>query len=204
MAQKRKQNSARRRRQRYEFKPDALGTSWLKKLYLTKQQQRTLLRWTLFAAVCIAGEVVQDVLMSRFSFLGATTDLVSCAILLITVAIGSEQGSYFVLIASSVYYFSGSAPGPYAIAYLSLLGIAGALFRENFWRRGFASDVLCAAVALIAYELSVFGTGLFLGLTTWHRFGVFLLTTAMTVLVMIPLYPLVSRIDQIGGETWKE
>lgn len=204
MAQKRKRNPARARRQRYEFKPDATGSSFVKRLHLTQHQQRQLLRWSLFAALCIAGLVLQDVIMSRFSLLGATTDLVPCAILLITVAIGSEQGSIFVLIASSLYYFAGSAPGPYAIAYLSFLGIAGALIRENFWRRGFASDVLCAAVALIIYEFTVFGTGIFLSLTTWRRFGVFLLTAAMSVLVMIPLYPAISNIDKIGGETWKE
>ena len=204
MAQKRKSNSFRRRRPRYEFKPDAEGGSFLKKLHLTRLQQKQLLRWTLFGVICVFFLVLQDVILSKFSLLGATTDLVPCAILLIAVAIGSEQGSFFALIASSLYYFSGSAPGSYAIAYLSILGVAGALIRENFWRRGFASDVLCAATALICYEFSVFGTGLFMGLTTWHRFGVFLLTTVMTILVMIPLYPAVSKIDAIGGETWKE
>ena len=204
MAQKRKRNPARRRRPRYEFKPDAQGSSFLKKLWLTQLQRKHLLRWTLFGAICVFGLVLQDVIMSRFTFLGATTDLVPCAILLISVAIGSEQGCLFALVASSLYYFAGSAPGPYSIAYLSILGIGGVMFRENFWRRGFASDVLCAAIALAAYEFAVFGTGLFLGLTTWYRLGVFLVTAAMTIAVMIPLYPLVSKIDAIGGETWKE
>ena len=202
MAQKRRKST--RRRPRYEFKPDELGSSFLSRLHLTKLQQRQLLRWALFGLICILGLVLQDVIMSRFSLLKATTDLVPCAILLITVTIGSEQGSYFVLIASALYYFAGSAPGPYAIALLSMLGLGGALFRENFWRRGFASDVLCAAVAMLAYEMAVFGAGLFLRLTTWHRFGVFLLTAILSIAVMIPLYSAVSAIDRLGGETWKE
>lgn len=205
MAQKRKKNAARaRRRQRYEFKPDAAGSSLLKQLHLTQLQRRLLLRWTLFAALCVAGLVLQDVILCRMSILGATTDLVPAIILLITVAIGSEQGSVFALVASAIYYFSGSAPGPYAIAFLVILGIAGALFREGFWRRGFASDVLCAAVMELTYELAIFGTGLFLGLTTWYRLGVFLVTAILSILIMIALYPLVSKIDKIGGETWKE
>ena len=102
------------------------------------------------------------------------------------------------------YYFSGSAPGPYAIAGISILGIAGALFREYFWRRGFASDVLCAGCAMALYELSIFGTGLFLGLTRWNRLGVFWLTAVLSILVMIPMYPVISNIHRIGGETWKE
>lgn len=204
MAQKRKKSAARRRRARYEFKPDAQGVSFFKQLSLTKLQQRQLLRWSLFALICIAALVLQDVIMSGFSLLGATTDLVPAAILLISVTIGSHQGSVFALVAAMVYYFAGSAPGPYAIAAVSVLGIAGALFREYFWRRGFASDVLCAACAMLLYEFSIFGTGLFLGLTRWNRVGVFLLTALLTILVMIPLYPLVSKIDRIGGETWKE
>lgn len=204
MAQKRKKSALRRRRARYEFKPDAPGVSFLKQLSLTQLQRRQLLRWSLFALICIIALVLQDVIMSRFSLLGATTDLVPAAILLISVTIGSHQGSVFALVASMVYYFAGSAPGPYAIAAISVLGVAGALFREYFWRRGFASDVLCAACAMLLYEISIFGTGLFLGLTRWNRLGVFLLTTLISILVMLPLYPLVSRIDQIGGETWKE
>ena len=202
MAQKRRKQT--RRRPRYEFKPDDLGASFLSRLHLTQLQRRQILRWSLFGLVCILGLVMQDVIMSKFSLLGATTDLVPCAILLITVTIGSEQGSYFVLLASALYYFSGSAPGPYAIAFLSLLGLGGALFRESFWRRGFASDVLCAAAALFAYELAVFGAGLFLRLTIWNRLGVFLLTAAFSIAVMVPLYRAVSAIDKIGGETWKE
>lgn len=202
MAQQRRKQT--RRRPRYEFKPDDLGSSFLSRLHLTKLQRRQLLRWSLFGLVCVLGCVLQDVIMSRFSLLGATTDLVACAILLITVTIGSEQGSYFVLTASALYYFTGSAPGPYAIAFLTLLGLGGALFRESFWRRGFASDVLCAAAAMLCYELAVFGTGIFIGLTTWHRLGVFLLTAILSILVMIPLYSAVSAIDRLGGETWKE
>lgn len=204
MAQRRKKSAIRRRRTRYEFKPDTPGVSWLKQLSLTKLQQRQLLRWSLFSLICLTGLVLQDVIMSRLSLLGATTDLVPAAILLISVTIGSHQGCVFALAASLVYFFAGSAPGAYAIAAISVLGIAGALFREYFWRRGFASDVLCSACAMVLYEISVFGTGLFLGLTRWNRLGVFLLTAVFSILVMLPLYPLVSKIDKIGGETWKE
>ena len=204
MATQRKRTRSRTRRRRYEFKPDASGASFLKQLHLTQLQRQHLLRWCLFAAMCIGALVLQDVIMSRFSLLGATTDLVPGVILLISVAIGSEQGSLFALITSTLYYFSGSAPGPYAIAFLSFLAIAGSLVRENFWRRGFASDALCAGTALFIYELAVFAAGLILRLTTWYRFGVFLLTAILTVIVMLPLYKPVSAIDKIGGETWKE
>lgn len=202
MAKRRKTKQKRVRR--YEFREDSRGASLLKTLHLTEYQRRRLTRWTLFGLVCLAGLVIQDVLMSRFSFLGATTDLVPMAILLISVAIGTEEGCLFALIASTAYFFSDSAPGAYAIAIVTVLGVGGALVRENFWRRGFASDVLCAGTAMMLYEIAVFGAGVFLGLTRWRRLGVFLLTGILSVLIMLPLYRVVSAIDRIGGQTWKE
>ena len=188
----------------YEFRPDALQATFLKTLHLTQLQRKILLKWTLFALVWILALTIQDVLMAQVNIFGGTTDLVPCFVLLTAVTIGSEQGSVFALVAALFYHFSGSAPGPYAVALIPLFGIAGALFRENFWRRGFASDTLCAAIAMMLYEISVFGFGTFSGLTGWYRFGVFLVTGLLSVLVMLPLYPLVSKIGAIGGETWKE
>lgn len=188
----------------HEFRPDALQASFLKTLHLTEYQRKILLKWVLFGLIWILALTIQDVLMAQFHFLGATTDLVPCFILLTAVTIGTEQGSVFALIAALFYHFSGSAPGPYAVALIPIFAIGCGLFRENFWRRGFASDVLCAAIAMFLYESGVFISGTFSGLTGWYRFGVFQMTAFLSVLVMLPLYPLVSKIGAIGGETWKE
>ena len=188
----------------HEFQPDTLQVSFLKTLHMTRLQRLHLLKWTLFALVWILALTLQDVIMAHFSFFGATTDLVPCFILLTAVAIGSELGCVFALVAALFYHFSGSAPGPYAVAFLPILSIAAGLFRENYWRRGYASDVLCAAIAMMLYEIGVFAAGTFSGLTGWYRFSVFLITGVLSVLVMLPLYPLVSKIGAIGGETWKE
>ena len=64
--------------------------------------------------------------------------------------------------------------------------------------------MLCAGVALMIYELAVFGIGLFTGLTYWSRFFVFLNAGLLSWAVMLPLYPLIHAIGQIGGNTWKE
>lgn len=188
----------------HEFRPDALQVSFVKTLYMTRLQRLRLLKWTLFTAVWILMLTLQDVIMAHFSFFGATTDLVPCFILLTAVTIGSEMGCIFSLVAGLFYHFSGSAPGAYAVAFLPILSIAAGLFRENFWRRGFASDVLCSAIAMMLYEIGVFAAGTFSGLTGRYRFTVFVITGLLSVLVMLPLYPLVSKIGAIGGETWKE
>ena len=51
---------ARRRRVKYEFKPDVLRIPLLKKFHLTKLQQKKLLKWSLYAAVCILLLAIQD------------------------------------------------------------------------------------------------------------------------------------------------
>ena len=195
---------ARRKRPNYEFKPDKLRIPLSKKLHLTALQRRQVLQWGLYGLVCLFLLIVQDVVMSSVSIRGATTDLVPAALLLITVISDVYAGSLFAIVASTLYVFSGTAPGPYAIAYVTVLGIAAAFFRQSFWRRGFRSNILCAGLALLVYELAVCGTGIFLGLTYWGRIGVFLITWLLSFLVMCALYPLTRKIQKIGGELWKE
>lgn len=195
---------AKKRRPNYEFKPDSDRVPLSKRLHLTVLQKKQLLQWSLNGLVCLVLLIIQDVIMSRVSIGGATTDLVPCAILLITVLSDAYNGSLFALVAAMIYEFSGSAPGPYVIAYLTALGVGAALLRQLYWRRGFRSNVICAGLALLLYELAIWGTGIFLGLTYWGRIGVFLLTWLLSFLVMLPLYPLLRVIQNIGGETWRE
>ena len=194
----------RRRRTHYEFKPDSNRIPLHKKLHLTTLQKKQLLQWTLNGILCLLLLVIQDVIMVQVSVGGATTDLVPAAMLLSAVISDAYDGSLFLLIGSALYVFSGSAPGPYAIAFLTVIGVAAALFRRSFWRRGFRSNVLCAGLALLVYELAVFGTGIFLGLTHWGRFSVFMITWALSFGVMLALYPLTRVIQKIGGEIWRE
>ena len=193
-----------RRRPTYEFKPDRNRVPLAKKLHLTALQKKQVLQWSLNAGLCLLLLIIQDVIMSRVSVGGATTDLVPTAILLITVISDAYAGSLFAIIAATLFVFSGSAPGPYVIAYITVAGVAAAVFRQSVWRRGFRSNMLCAGLALLAYELAVWGTGVFLGLTYWGRIGVFLITWALSALVMLALYPLTRAIQKIGGETWRE
>ena len=194
----------RRRKRDLDFKPDVQKAVWVKTARLTKQQQLRLTRWLLYVATVLACLILQDVLMSQFSILGATTDLPVCAILLITVLEGTEVGSIFVLLASVLYYFSGNAPSAYCIGLMTFFGIGATLFRQMYWHRSKGSIILCAAIALVCYELGLFAVGISSALTHWGRLPVFVLTAAFSCLVLIPLYSLIYKIGLIGGNTWKE
>ena len=187
-----------------EFKPDAPLVSPLKSLRFTHLQWLQILRWLGYIGICVLCLVIQDSIMSRVSIFGATTDLAVAAMLLITVLEGSEVGSVFILIASTVFYFSGSAPGPYSVGLLTILGLGASLFRQMVWHRSRGSIVLCAGLAAIIYEIGLYFTGLFMGLTSWYRLPRFLITGLLTAAAMFPLYYVIYRIGQIGGHTWKE
>ena len=88
---RKKKSFLQRLRQQHEFRPDAPRISLPRLFHLTNLQRRSLLKWTLYALVCLACLLVQDVIMSRTHIFGATTDLVVCAIFLITVIEGSYE-----------------------------------------------------------------------------------------------------------------
>lgn len=189
---------------KYEFKPDKPVSGTLSKLFLTKKQRRSVLRWSLYGLVLLVLSVLQDVLLCRFRLFGATTELVPCGIFLICLAEGLERGSVFSLCASSIYLFSGSAAGNYSIVFITALSVAVTYFRQGYLQKGFSAAMLCTAAAMILYELAVFFIGLFLGMTTFGRTGTHLLTAIMTLVVAPALYPIVQTISTIGGEAWKE
>ena len=194
----------RRNRDAMDFKPDVRTATWSKTLRLTKQQQLRLTKWVLYALTVVMAVVLQDVVMSKFSLFGATTDLPACAILLITVIEGTEVGSLFALTASTLYYFSGNAPSAFCIGLMTILGTAATLFRQMYWHRSKGSIILCAALALAGYELGLFSVGISSALTHWGRLPSFLMTVLYSSLVQIPLYSLIYKIGLIGGNTWKE
>jgi len=193
-----------RRKKDLEFKPDANPATFAKTARLTHLQKLQLSKWLLYVGFAIFLLVVQDVLMSKLRLLGATTDLAVCAILLIAMLEGVETGSLFLLIASTVYYFTGSAPGPYCIALLTVLGVGAMLLRQMFLHRSKGTIVVCTGITVILYEIGLFIIGLVSGLTLFSRLPNFLFTGLYSALALIPLYNSFERISLIGGSSWKE
>ena len=191
-------------RRKHDFKPDRIGSGILNKLYITKRQRLSLLKWFLYGLILLLISLLQDVVLCRISVFGASTDLFCAAILLLCIMLPTDTCAPFVVICSVIYYFSGMAAGPYAILYLSGIGTVLNIFRYAYLRKSFGSTFLCAASALMFYELLLFVTGLFLGHTTGARLVVFCITGGISVALMPALYPVFLSIGKIGGESWKE
>lgn len=191
-------------KRKYEFRPDKTQSSLLNKLYLTPSQRLTILRWFLYALILVFLSVVQDVILCRAHFWGATTDLVPCAIILICVALGAEQSAIFALVAALLYQFSGTAPGYYVIGLIPILAILAATARQALFRKSLSSTLLCACIAVVLYEMSVFAFGLVFQHTSLMRVTRFLITSGLSLLSYPVLYPLITAIEKIGEKTWKD
>lgn len=188
----------------YEFRPDPEGSGNFEKLLLSQRQRFGLLRWTLFGALCVLALLVQDVMVFRLDVFGAGTDLVPCVILMITALQGAESGSIFALTASIVFYFSGSAQGPYVVPMITVIAILAAIFRQACLRKGFFSILLSTALGMVCYEMALHGIGLFLKHTV-SEWTLAALLTALLSLAAVPVgYPIARAIGKIGGEAWKE
>lgn len=191
-------------RKKHEFRPDKTHSGSLSKLYITKKQRMAIAKWLLMAFAMVILSVLQDVILSKLRLFGTTTDLVPCAIIMVCIMHDPDAGSIFALVSASLYWFSGSAPGPYVIAMLTVLGVVASIFRGSFLHKSFGSTYLCTAVAVMVYELVLFTVGLLLGHATLSRLTGFLITGALSLAVAPLLYPIFFAIRKIGGESWKE
>jgi hypothetical protein len=191
-------------RKKHDFKPDRTDSGALNKLYITKKQRLSLLKWFLFSLCLLVLSLVQDVVMSRFHILNATTDLVCGGIFLICLLISVDSSAVFALSASVVYYFAGFSPGVHCIALLTAFGIFLNILRHNYLKKNIFSVTLCAVLGLLAYELICFFFAIFVEQTGIHRLGSTLITSLLTGAVLPVLYPIFVSIAKIGGETWKE
>jgi hypothetical protein len=191
-------------RKKIEFRPDPTGHNWADKLRLTPLQRKSVLKWLLYSAVCVAGLVLQDSMLARLRLFGGCFDVTPALIVLICVLEGSENGSLFALLASMVYVFSGTGQGHYCIAMLTLAAVLATAFRQSYLRRGAGSDLICVGGAMVLYEMAVFTAGVLQGLTYRARWGVFLMTAIISTLAAGAVYALLKYIGTIGGNAWKE
>ena len=191
-------------KKRYEFKPDREGPDLLSRLSLTKKQRQGLLKWTLYGLVLLLLSILQDCILFDLRIFGSTTDLVPCAVIAICVLEGAEIGSSFALIASVLFYATGSSAGVHTIFLVTFFAVTAALFRQNYLQKGFSATLLCTGVATALYEMVTFLVALVLGQTFAGRRAVFLVMSALSTLAVSLLYKIFLSIGKIGGDSWKE
>jgi hypothetical protein len=191
-------------KKRYEFKPDREGPDLLSRFTLTKKQQQSLLKWSLYGIVLLLLSVLQDCILYDMRIFGSTTDLVPCAIIAICVLEGATESSTFALAASLLFYATGSSGGVHTIPVLTFCGLGAAIFRQNYLQKGFSATMLCTGVATVLYELAAFAWALIMAQTYLGRWSVVLIMSGLSAAAVSLLYRIFLAIGKIGGESWKE
>ena len=189
---------------KYEFQPDRPYSTWLNKLQLTRLQRKQVLKWCLYALVLIILSLLQDVVLCRFRFFGGTTALVPCGIFTICMLEDTQQGSVFALVASWLFLLSGTAPGAHVIVLITVLSVLLCAIQQTFLQPGFLAVVFSAFLAMVLYELAVFGFCLLVGQVTVGKYMSFVVPAVSTIAVVPVIYPFVKSIHGIGGAVWNE
>ena len=191
-------------RSKFEFRPDRSGSSFFSRLLPTKKQRQKLLKWSLYSLLLLMLSLLQDVLMSRVSILGATTDLVPCCIMLVCLLEGAQKSSIFCVLAALFFVASGSAPGYYVLPVITVMAMVITMFRQGYLARSMGTIFVCLAVAVVGYEMTVFAIEYLTGNTLLGRINAFWLKALLSLAAAPLIYPFAAAIEKIGGETWKE
>ncbi len=191
-------------KRKHEFRPDKTDSGTLNKLYITKKQRTAIFKWLMMILALTVVCVVQDVMLSRLRIFGTTFDLLAATLLLVCILQDPEVGSIFILVASAFYSFSGSAPGYYVIALLTVIGVLCGIIRHCYLQNTFGSAMLCTGAAILIYETAMLGIGLFFGYTTLRRAPLFLIKAGLSFGAMPLMYPIFASIFKIGGNAWNE
>ena len=189
-------------KRKYEFQPDRPRASLLDKVYLTKKQRVSLLRWCLHGIFLLALSLLQDVMLCQMNIFGATTDLVPGAIFTLCVLLGCDRGCVFALVAGALFEFSGMGPGYYAIALIPFVAIGFSMLEQSLLRKNTIADLLTIALAIMVYELVIFGISVAIGETALFRLISAIATGVMTTIACTILYPIFTAIEKIGGTPW--
>lgn len=191
-------------KRRFEFRPDKTGSSFFSHLIPTKKQRAKLLKWSLYSLLLLVLSLLQDTALCKVRILGATTDLVPCTIMLICLLEGAQKSSIFCLVAAGVYVAAGMAPGYYVMCVITIIAMVVTMFRQGYLSRSFGTIWVCLAVALLTYEMIIFGMEFLSGRTLLSRINAFSLKAALSLAVAPIIYPFAAAIEKIGGETWME
>lgn len=180
------------------------GTTLVGKLFLTKAQRGSLLKWGVFALGFVLLQLLQDVIFSRMTILGGCADLVPAYLLLVYLLQEPAAGALFTMICCVFRALCGVVMGPVSLAVLVFAGVfLSALRRHNLWGQ-VRSVILCCWLGLLAHSAIIFLLGVFLMDTTWSRYLSAIGGLLGSMVAVLVLYPLVRAIGKIGGTTWKD
>lgn len=150
------------------------------------QRNKNLSMWALYALFFLAVLLLQDVLLGRFSALGAGIILAPMAVCAVAVHTGAEKGALFCLVASTVWALGGAADGGLMILLLTLTGAVCGYLCESVLQRWLVPAAILCVASLALTLLAQYAIHIYLEELTGRSLLILLLQLAIS----LPFAPL--------------
>lgn len=116
---------------------------------MTNKRQKQK-KWLFYSLTLLAAYILQSTVFNRFSLLGISPMLVTCAVVCAAVYENSGDGAVFGLAAGLLLAFTNTDKAPFYVVTLTVTGAAvGGLCSRYFTRSYLSSVLLCAGGALV-------------------------------------------------------
>lgn len=180
--------------------------SQLKKLRITRNQWRSILKWALYSLCLVGILVIQSVILSRLPVFGAKVNLVPWFVGCVCFIEGSESGSIFALLASLTWALSGGDLGFVSILVLTYGGMGIGLLVERVFRRQVFVCMGCCLLLSLCNESAIFALRLYLHTVTLPQYFHILIPGVLLGIPICPLFFYLCRAinRSEGGQIWNE
>ncbi len=180
--------------------------SQLKKLRITRNQWRCILKWALYSLSLVGILVIQSVILSRLPVLGAKVNLVPWFVGCVCFIEGPDSGSIFALLSSLVWALSGGDLGFVSILVLTFGGMGIGLLVERLFRRQIFVCMACCLLLSLCHEGAIFALRLYLHTVTPAQFFYILIPGVLLGIPACPVFFYLCRAicRTEGGRLWNE
>lgn len=125
---------------------------------MTNKRQKQK-KWLLYSLTLVAAYILQSTVFNRFTILGITPMLVTCAVVCAAVYEDSGSGAVFGLAAGLLLAFTNTDRAPFYIVTLTVVGAAAGGLCSRFFTRSYISSVLLCAGGALLCEGTIWLTG---------------------------------------------
>lgn len=174
----------------------------LKHVHLTKNQWKSILKWSVYCGVYLLVLLLQDVVLAKLPIFGAKLSPLPLYLVVVCIREGPERGGLFALLGSLFWYLSGVDYGNLSVAVLPIGAILSAvLCRAVLTVRLLPTCICCFAVSLLNESL-IFAFKLILppGIGSEYYLRVLLPGVVLSLALVPPLYFAVKAIGRIGAQ----
>lgn len=159
---------------------------------MTNKRQKQK-KWLLYSITLVAAYILQSTVLNRFSIIGVTPMLVTCAVVCAAVFEDSGNGAVFGLCAGLLLAFTNTDKAVFYIVTLTVTGAAAGGLCSRFFTRSYLSAVLLCAAGALLCESTIWIVGGALGTLPGSAFITVVLPQAVVSALFAGLFYLPDR-----------